>query len=62
MVGAPCVPDHHYELARLYAEQGQVRPAREQLRDLLALAAPDGPYADVHEKGRALLSRLEGTP
>ena len=58
--GAPCVPDHHYELARLYAERGEVEPAVHRLRDLLALAGPDGPYGDVHRKGRQLLASLEG--
>ena len=61
VAGAPCVPDHHYELARLYAERGDIRPAMEQLQDLLALADPEGPYADVHRKGRVLLARLEGS-
>lgn len=60
VAGAPCVPDHHYELARLYAERGEVRPAVARLHDLLSLADPQGPYADVHRKGRTLLARLEG--
>lgn len=60
VAGAPCVPDHHYELARLYAERGEVRPAIEQLQSLLELAEADGLYADVHRKGRVLLARLEG--
>lgn len=60
VAGAPCVPDHHYELARLYAEQGDVRPAMDRLEDLLTLTRPDGPFADVHRKGRVLLERLEG--
>jgi len=60
VAGAPCVPDHHYELARLYAERGEVRPAVARLHDLLSLADPEGPYADVHRKGRRLLARLEG--
>jgi len=61
VVGAPCVPDHHYELARLYAEQGDRERAIERLRDAVELARPDGPFADVHSKGRLLLARLEGS-
>ena len=56
---APCVPDHYYELARLYAERGEERSAVDALRDLLLLAGPEGPYADVYRKGRRLLERLE---
>lgn len=55
------MPDHHYELARLYAEQGDIRHARDRLADLLMLARPDGPFADVYRKGRILLASLEGT-
>jgi hypothetical protein len=62
VAGAPCVPDHHYELARLYAEQGDVRRAVDRLHDLLTLIRPDGPFGDVYRKGRILLDRLEGRP
>lgn len=62
VVGDPCVPDYHYELARLYAERGDRGSAVKRLRDVLRLAAPDGPFADVHAKGATLLARLEKKP
>lgn len=60
VVGDPCVPDHHYELARLYAERGEPALAVERLHDLLVLADGEGLYADVFRKGQSLLLELGG--
>ncbi|NIR39142.1 MAG: hypothetical protein GWN07_25010, partial [Actinobacteria bacterium] len=46
-------------LARLYAERGTPGPAIDRLRDLVALTAPSGLFADLHRKGRELLAELE---
>ena len=37
--GAPCVPEHHLELARLLDETGQSDAARRELRHVLALVS-----------------------
>lgn len=55
---APCVPDHHFELARLYAELGQVGRARERLEDALALSTRSGPYSDIRQKAERLLAKI----
>jgi len=59
VLGDPCVPDHHYELARLYAERGHPVAARERLLGLLALPRSGPAYAEVFEQGRALLETLD---
>lgn len=38
----PCDPDHHYELARLYADRGDPEAARVELEHVLALVAGRG--------------------
>jgi hypothetical protein len=58
VVGDPCVPDHHYELARLYADLGQDEAARERLGRLLELPDTDPLYASVFERARALRGAL----
>lgn len=60
VMGDPCVPDHHYQLARLYAERGDPVAARERLEGLLALPRSGQAYSEVFEQGRALLEALEG--
>jgi Flp pilus assembly protein TadD len=59
--GDPCVPDHHYELARLYAERGDEELAREQLRNLLALRPLGGAFERTLSEGRRMLEALETT-
>jgi hypothetical protein len=54
----PCSPQHHYELARLYAERGEPTLAAEQLNQVLR-SPPSGRYeAYVAELASALLSSL----
>ena len=57
--GDPCVPDHHYELARLYAGRGEVLTAQDRLTSLFRVAGERDLYRDVVEKGHSLLSELE---
>ncbi len=57
-VGDPCVPDHHYELAKLYAERGDPSAAVDRLEALLQLSESRPAYADVAAKGRELLQEL----
>lgn len=40
-VGDPCVPDHHYELAKLYLETGSRAEARDELEHVMFLIAGD---------------------
>jgi len=53
----PCVPDHHYELARLYAERGDRNLAISQLEQLDDLT-PSAPFASVFERASELLDEL----
>jgi hypothetical protein len=55
----PCVPDHHYELARLYVERGQPAAALDRLDQLLSLPDDDPVYGHVFDRGRVLLRALE---
>jgi hypothetical protein len=59
VVGDPCVPDHHYELARLYVDIGQESAARERLERLLELPASDPLHAAVFDRARALRAELQ---
>lgn len=57
VVADPCVPDHHFELARLYAERGQPELAIERLERLDDLT-PTPPFADTFERASELLEEL----
>lgn len=57
--GAPCVPDHHYELARLYAERGEPQRSLEEVAHVLALTAHDrSRWRDLRSKAEALAGEL----
>lgn len=56
----PCVPDYHFELARLYAERGDTARAREQLRQTMRLGARSPRDEMVHTRAVVLAERLEG--
>jgi len=63
----PCIPDHHYELARLLFDRGRVEDATAELRHVQALReAPGGRGRAVARKADALARRMEqngsGTP
>jgi len=57
--GDPCVPDHHYELGRLYAERDLVDLAVARLRHVLQLTADNPRGRFVQSKARSLLKTLE---
>ena len=52
---APCVPDHHYELARLYLDLEMPREAATELRHTLEIAGLRDDYGAVARKAMALL-------
>jgi len=54
----PCVPDHHYELANLYYEQGERREAWRHLDHLIAVTGSRELYADILRKGEDLAREL----
>jgi nucleoside-diphosphate-sugar epimerase len=57
--GAPCMPEHHFELARLLEERGDPEGARRELRHVLELAGSnDARASKLRERA---LRRLEGT-
>lgn len=55
----PCVPDHHYELGRLYAERGRPERARDEMLHVLELESTNARERQVLDKARSLLERLE---
>ncbi len=59
VVGDPCVADHHYELALLYVDRGEIAMARERLQALLRLDLPASRDEVVTERAAVLLQRLE---
>ena len=58
VIGDPCVPEHHYELARLYADLGEESAARERLDRLLELPDSDPLHAAVFDRARTLRAEL----
>lgn len=58
VVGDPCIPDHHYELARLYVDLGEQTAARDRLESMLELPDDDPLYDHVFERARALRRSL----
>lgn len=56
--GAPCVPDHHFELALLYAERGRPEEALEQLESLARLGSAHPRYEAVLAKAVPLVEDL----
>jgi hypothetical protein len=57
--GDPCVPDHHYELARLYHDRDEPELAAQQLARFFAVTGSRELFADVLVKGRELEEELE---
>lgn len=55
--GAPCIPDHHYELARLYLDLGEDGLAVREVRHTLELAGLREEYGPVGRKALRLLDR-----
>ena len=58
--GAPCVVDHHYELARLYADLGEPELALREIRHVVRLSRNDADDEPVLQKARDLLAELGG--
>jgi hypothetical protein len=57
--GAPCVPDHHWELARVYAERDDVAGAERELAYVRELTAgQDGRLARIRERAEELSRSL----
>ena len=54
----PCIPDHQYELARLYAERGERERSVERLHDVLRIAPRSAHERHVAEKAERLLRDL----
>ena len=54
----PCVPDHHYELAKLYSERGDARAALEEIEHVLVLGAQAPVPTDVLDKTASLRDLL----
>jgi hypothetical protein len=59
VAGDPCVPDYHYELARLYRDRGEPELAARQLERLFAVTGSRELFADVLAKGERLAEELE---
>ena len=59
VIGDPCVADHHYELARLYAARGEAALARDRLEQLLRLDLPASVDEVAIERAAVLLQQLE---
>lgn len=59
VLGDRCVPDHHYELARLYVERGQPTAVLDRLDQRLTLPDDDPVYGQVFDRGRVLRRELE---
>ncbi|MBT8404385.1 MAG: hypothetical protein KJP18_11035 [Gemmatimonadetes bacterium] len=57
--GAPCIVDHHYELARLYADLGEPDLALREIRHVVRLTRSDADDEPVLRKARSLLAELE---
>ena len=56
--GDPCVPEHHFELARLYAERGFAELALDRLARLDILIQGDDARGGLVAKARKLEARL----
>lgn len=53
--GEPCIPDHHYELARVYLDRGEDDLARRELEHAIRLTAAAGErWARVGSRAAAL--------
>lgn len=52
---APCVPDHHYELARLYLDLGLTAEAAREVRHTLELAGVREEFRHLERKALELL-------
>lgn len=59
--GDPCSMDHHYELAKLYAERGEPRLALRPLRQLLRLQASSARERVIQNRALLLLTELRST-
>lgn len=55
----PCVPDHHYELARLYLDRNEHSEALRELGHVLELTAGrEGRWAQAREKAERMRQRV----
>jgi len=52
--GAPCLPDHHYELARLYHDLGMEADAYREIRHTLEVASGRPEFDAVRSRAMAL--------
>ncbi len=57
--GEPCVPDHHYELARVHIETDSPREARRELEHVIFLLAGNPRRSTLAGKATRLLAQLE---
>ncbi|UCC24358.1 MAG: hypothetical protein JSU98_11545 [Gemmatimonadales bacterium] len=57
---APCMPDHHYELAALYRDTGRPELARQEALHALEVSSLDDAYEGVARKARVLLGVEDG--
>lgn len=55
----PCVPDHHLELALVYAETKQHERSKEELDLLFLVVSDDSRGERMARRGRRLLNKLE---
>lgn len=60
--GAPCIADHHFELARLYADLGDPGAAMREIRHVLQLTAGEEGTGGAGAKARRLARELGGLP
>jgi hypothetical protein len=59
VVGDPCVPEHHYELARLYVDQDRIPLARERLHYVVGIVPHSARAQLVIQRATELLQSLE---
>ena len=60
--GAPCLPHHHFELARLYEDTGRHGDAVREAGHVLQLQDLHPQYQETGRKASALLERLAPEP
>ena len=57
--GAPCIPEHHFELARVYAQRGDAAAAAREIASVRQLTAGrEGPDARLLERAEELSRTL----
>lgn len=58
VAGDPCIADHHYELARLYADRGEQSAARQQIEQMLRMGGSQTRDRVVVSRAMKLLEEL----